>query len=104
MVNLAIMFERIAKGPILGVVIGWDARELRSNRGNFEQYGKLITWNLARPILDYEYDSGYGGADCHAVYAWTETQVIFVTEYDGSTSLAEVPRNPTPCKPNFNGN
>ena len=54
----------------------------------------ILTWEEARPHLDYEYDSGYGSQDCHNVYIWTPTRVIYIHEYDGSTWPETVPRNP----------
>lgn len=53
--------------------------------------------------LDYSYDGGFGGADCHPVRAWTPNRVIFVHEYDGSTCVVWVPRNPTAGAPGFSG-
>lgn len=55
--------------------------------------GKAVSWEELRPHLDYEYDRGYGGQDCHDVYIWTEDRVYFVWEYDGATWLQSVPRN-----------
>ena len=57
---------------------------------------KVMTWADARPIFDYEYDHGFGAPDCHAVHVWTETQVIFVSQYDGMTNVETIPRSPTP--------
>lgn len=54
----------------------------------------VLSWAEARPILDYEYDGGFGSSDCHPIYAWTATRVLFVVEYDGSTSVVSVPRHP----------
>lgn len=54
-------------------------------------------------LLDYEYDNGYGGADCRPFFAWTKSKVYFVEEYDGATDLAWVPRNPVAMEPHFNG-
>ena len=48
----------------------------------------------ARPLLDYKYNKGYGGQDCHDVYIWTPTRVISIHEYDGATWPISVPRNP----------
>lgn len=104
MANLAKDFEEMAIGPILGAVIGDDGRRPYGQRGDSPLHGKLVAWEDARPVLDYEYDNGYGGADCHAVYAWTETQVLFVHEYDGATAVQQVPRNPIACAPEFGGN
>jgi len=56
-----------------------------------------VAWEVARPVLDYRYDAGYGGQDCHNVFVWTPTRVISVHEYDGATWLISVPRNPTNC-------
>lgn len=51
--------------------------------------------------LDQEYDSGYGGADCFPMYAWTQSFVYLIGEYDGATGLHSVPRNPVNCEPEF---
>lgn len=56
---------------------------------------KLCTWEELSPFLDYEYDCGYGSMDCHNIVAWTATKVIYIHEYDGSTSVVYVDRNPT---------
>src|SRR6185437_5638479 len=65
--------------------------------------GKVVSWEQARPFLDYEYDSGFGGQDCHSVTIWTPTRVIFVHEYDGATGLTWVPRHPVEHCPAANG-
>lgn len=46
-------------------------------------------------FLDYTYDNDYGGQECHDIIIWTNTKIIFVHEYDGSTSLWVYSRNPT---------
>ena len=53
-----------------------------------------LTVEQALPLLNYTYDTGYGSQDCHDVYVYTATRVIYVHEYDGSTWLESVPRNP----------
>lgn len=65
--------------------------------------GKVITWDEARPLLDYTYDSGYGAPTCHAVYLWTESYIVWVTQYDGATWLDSAPRNPVECYPHMPG-
>lgn len=55
----------------------------------------VLAWAAARPWLDEDYDSGFGGADCRSFHAYTKSWVYFVSEYDGATSLGRVPRNPT---------
>lgn len=58
--------------------------------------GKTISWELAEPLLNYVYDNGFGAMDCHNIVAWTESQVIFIHEYDGATDVRTLPRNPEP--------
>lgn len=91
--------------PIEAVVIGaeggteWDDDEERNRGVPADRKFVVITADEAELWLSYNYDTGYGGADCHAVYVWTATKVIFVAEYDGSTRVTSLPRNPTPCHP-----
>ena len=73
-------------------------RETWIPKNELEPY-LVRTWREVRSKLDYDYDTGYGGADCHGIYAWTPTRILFVAEYDGSTSLTSVPRNPTEGRP-----
>lgn len=56
--------------------------------------GELVSFQEAVSVLDYTYDTGYGGQDCHSIYAWTPTRILFVGEYDGSTWIEWRPRNP----------
>ena len=53
-----------------------------------------LSWEQAQPLLDYKYDPGYVGVDCHFLYIWTKDSVFYIHEYDGSTSVRSVPRNP----------
>lgn len=65
--------------------------------------GIVLDWAEAAPLLDYEYDDGFGGADCHPVWIWTPTRVLFVSTYDGSTNVTSVPRNPAAGQPHMPG-
>lgn len=53
--------------------------------------------------LDAEFDSGYGGEDCHRMYAWSKSWVFFIYAYDGATCLAKLPARPLPCEPKYGG-
>lgn len=53
-----------------------------------------MPWEDFSKLMDYEYDSGYGCQDCHNFYVWTADYLYFVEEYDGSTTVVSVPRNP----------
>lgn len=78
--------------PILAIVVGatrsWYDEEPH-NLGTAP-----VSWELAAPVLDYEYSAGFGSQDCHDIIAWTATKVLSIHEYDGSTSVISVPRNP----------
>ena len=66
--------------------------------------GKLLSIEDARAMMQgWSYDCGYGAPECYATYAWTEKRVIWVTQYDGSTSLDSAPRNPVDCVPDMPG-
>lgn len=56
--------------------------------------GKLLSWEEAKPLLNYEYDQGYGRVDCHMVTLWSKDWIYFIHEYDGATWPVSVPRNP----------
>lgn len=48
----------------------------------------------ALQILDFKFDSGYGGEDGYCLFAWTKNWVIIKGTYDGSEWYSHVPRNP----------
>lgn len=97
--------ERAAKGEqIEGAVIGafgWNDYEDDKAAGvgprevPSDKFGVLLPWSEARPLLDYAYDDSFGSPDCHSVWAWTPSLVLFVGEYDGATRVEAAPRNPT---------
>ena len=103
MVNLKKTFEDAAAemgDKLIAAVVGIDDRaEYDSPERDSEIIRQVWAWDEAAKMIDYEYDSGFGGADCHAVIAWGEKFVYFVHEYDGATGIQKVPRNPMPCSP-----
>ena len=66
-------------------------------------YNKLLDWELAKDFLDYDYNDGYGGEDCHPIYAWTPTRILFVCYYDNATWVDSIPRNPDETIPKMFG-
>lgn len=102
MINLAEAFEKMADSPLLFAVIGRHYNARYSDPSP-EWMGKLLPWSEARPYLDYQYDNGFGSAECHPVYAWTEMRVLFVHEYDGATGVDWLPRQPSAGVPEFGG-
>ncbi len=81
--------EAVSISPKRGSYRGNDAPDHNLGSGP-------VSWEVARPVLDYSYDTSYGGQDCHDVWVWTPTRVLFVHEYDGATSVAYAPRFPSP--------
>jgi len=82
--------------PILAIAVGpsrscWWSDTIDHTLGN-----EPVSWLEAFPVLNYHFDAGYGGQDCHDIWAWTPTRVLFVHEYDGATGVASAPRFPVP--------
>ncbi|WP_150122126.1 hypothetical protein [Sulfitobacter sp. HI0129] len=109
--NMAVIsdwIENIAGDETIeAVVIGPHYRD-RFNSDKDENFNaaplnKVISWEVAKPFLSYEYVNGYGGADCHPVFVWTATKIITITEYDGLTGPTWLPRNPIDIEPGFDG-
>ena len=67
-----------------------------------EYFGKEMI-EEAFKVLDFEFDSGYGGEEGHRLYAWTPTKVIIKSVYDGSESYDIVPRHPSNVMPEAYG-
>lgn len=94
-----------ANEPILAVVIGrradlWHEDPVIPNDPvQPKDMHRVLTWEQASPLLEREFDDGYGGVECNRVYAWTATRTLFVACYDGSSWIASVPRNPSDCEP-----
>ena len=114
MPNFAQDIKDTVDEPIEAIVIGefggngWGIEQLKFGEElhpliPWEMRGKILSPEVALPLLDYEYVVGYGELDCHAVYICTKTKVWWVNEHDGATSLAFVPRNPTEGYPEMNG-
>ncbi len=108
MANLAEWIEEEAAGePIEGVVIGemgWGDYGSESVSIYASQpRGKLLDWKTARPLLDYEFDAGFGAPGCNAICVWTPSKVIGISQYDGATSPFSMPRNPADHMPEMPG-
>lgn len=91
--------------PIIAIVVGdyaWGGYGDQSTVPD-EKRGVVLTWDEAAPMLDYEYDAGFGAPECNAVYAWTADRVIAVSQYVGATWLYSIPRNPTSEMPKMAG-
>ena len=89
--------EAIAIGPY-----GWDGYS-DNEMVPADKQNRVLTWREAKPLLGYEYSSSYGAPQCHAVTVWTRDWIVFVSQYDGSTSIHALPRNPRDIKPEMPG-
>ena len=88
--------RQLGEKPLVVVIgeFGWGIMEDEQNNPVGDMKNKAMPWDVMRQFLEYEYDSGYGGPECHAISVYTENYVIFVSQYDGATGLYSIPRNP----------
>jgi hypothetical protein len=112
---LSALLEIAGTDVITDVIIGpygWDdiddvgdADWLDSGRPRIarEMLGRPLSLDIVRPLLDFEWDRGYGSPSCYALYAYSDSYIYFVSQYDGSTTLNRVPRNPIECIPHMPG-
>jgi hypothetical protein len=100
------LMAEVGAEPVEGVVIGemgWPGYGDNDEKVPAEKRGVVLDATEASHLLAYPYGTGYGAPECHAVYVWTPTRVIYVTQYDGSTNVSWLPRNPTECQPDMAG-
>ncbi len=93
----AVIDGKETESDIQGVLIKsqlgyYDKYRDRRNAGIVR--GKLYLWDEIKNKLDYEYYAGFGSMDCHDIELWTPKYVYYIHEYDGSTSVVSVNRNP----------
>lgn len=70
----------------------------------FEKRGTVLTLEEAAPMMEsWSFYGGFGAPNCYAVSIWTNKRLIWVTQYDGSTSLDSAARNPTNELPSMPG-
>jgi hypothetical protein len=77
--------------------IEWVCAETTPRQCDYEEtmMKKLAgTLEQVRPVLDYEFDAGFGGEEGCYFTAWTKDRVLFPCCYDGSEWISSVPRNP----------
>lgn len=89
--------------PLEAVVVGRHADRKYNDHQVYEDENVVLSPEAALIKLDQEFDNGFGGENCFPFIAWTASRVFFVSEYDGSTGLSWVPRNPVAIEPEFSG-
>jgi len=109
MANLLEWIESIADGEEIEAVVigemGWPSGYGSEDVPLYSECpkGKVISFVEARKYLDYEFSSDFGAPGCQSVWAWTETKVIAIGQYDGSTWPYYIPRNPENKMPSMEG-
>lgn len=93
--------EKQSGETIEAIVVGVHDDRRWDEKDPLPDENVILSREAGMAKLDEEYDSGYGGADCYPMYAWSKSWVFFIHEYDGATSLASVPRHPIATKPEF---
>lgn len=82
------------------IVVGiHDSRHWGSER--LPDEGIILSPEDGIKKIDEDYDDEFGSADCYPFFAWTKNRIYFVREYDGSTALSWIPRNPIPVMPSW---
>ena len=62
--------------------------------------GRVMSLEEAGPLMrGWRFNGGFGSPDCYATFVWTNKRIFFVTQYDGSTVLDWIPRDPANLKP-----
>lgn len=96
--------EKFYGEPIVAIVVGvHDGRRYGADDKPQADENVVLSREAGLAKLDQDYDNSYGGADCFPMYAWTESRIFFVSEYDGATGLSYVPRHPISTEPYFDG-
>lgn len=84
--------------------MGWgDCGSDGNPKYNDIPFGKVLSYAEALPLIDYEFSCGYGAPECNAVYVYSKTKIMAISQYDGSTSWFSIPRNPTDGIPEMPG-
>lgn len=69
-----------------------------------EKQGVILTLTEAIPFMNnWNFIQDYGSPNVHTVWIWTNLRTIWVHEYDGSSCLASMPRNPIKDIPEASG-
>jgi len=103
------LLEELNDGEVVESIVfgewGWGGYGEPENKPvPMEKQGVALTIEEARPMMQaWAFYGGYGSPDCYAVNIWTNQRIIWITQYDGSTSLDSAPRNPVSGKPSMPG-
>lgn len=96
--------EETVEGVVFGV-FGWSGFDEPDEAKIPENMrGIVLSIDQAKPFMKgWSFYGGHGAPMCYAITVWTNENVIFVSQYDGSTRLESVPRNPVDHDPEMPG-
>lgn len=108
MANLLDWIKTYSDGEEVEAIVigemGWGNYNSKNNPHYSEiPIGKVLSFKEAKKYLDYEFDCGYGAPNCNAIYAYTKTWVMAISQYDGATGMFRIPRNPQEIVPEMPG-
>lgn len=92
-----IAFEKEHNDTILCGVIGKAPDNAPRVRDQFT----ILSREDLLENLNYEFNGGHGGIQCHAMITWTSNYVLSIIEYEGAAILTHLPRNPVLCCPGY---
>lgn len=99
----------LEKGETIEAIVfgewGWGGyREPVEKPVPKEKQGVVLSIEEAKPMMaGWTYFCGYGAPECYATNVWTNKRILWITQYDGSTSIDHAPRNPTATIPEMPG-
>jgi len=69
-----------------------------------DKRGIVLTFDEAQQYMcGWTFNGNLGLPNCYSAYIWTNKRVIWVTQYDGSTTLDSAPRHPMNIMPDMPG-
>lgn len=87
------LMEYLNKDELVEAIIfgewGWEGyNEPTPNIVNHNLFGEILSIDEAKPLLErFSFLGGFGSPNCYAVRIFTNQRIIWVTQYDGSTTL-----------------
>jgi len=91
------ILEKVSGEEIEAIVFGDGGDDFIEN--NTLERGRIYKWEEVVGVLSHEFDCDFGSDTLPGMNAWTKSYIIFVSEYDGSTSVGWFYRNPTAYEP-----
>ena len=69
-----------------------------------DKRGIVLSEDEAKPLMaGWSLYCGHGAPMAYATYVWTNKRAMWLTQYDGSTSLDSIPRHPSNCEVDMPG-